>query len=318
MTSTLCECGCSKFRPKRYPALENIEKINNFLPLYSKTPKTAVIGEYWRKRILTPYSRRVLTKPTDKLVALTAVASRLQSEFGSTYLAGLWKDDLIFELLWYVERRPGHHQGHVPIRQESSYAPTWSWVSVHAPMCWRPFNDYSDISQLPLARVLEAYTCPSTLNPFGPVSDGQIKLSAIVRSITATYNDENGYWKFPATEMDDKYNEDNTSLVEFDTPIHVTDVDDDLNQLQHTTARRLHHGEGEESQKSEIRATAIPLIAITGTHPDGSESRSMYGLVLQESTTRAGYFQRLGRFKIMGFTEDVQINRMARQEIVMI
>ncbi|KAG6362292.1 hypothetical protein INS49_010522 [Diaporthe citri] len=201
MESALCECACSDFRPKRFPALENIQKVKSLTSLHKDDFKTAVLGDYWRARILTPYSGRLLTKPTDKLVALTAVASRLQSEFGLTYLAGLWKDDLIKELLWCVSPR-GRNAKHNPIYQESFYAPTWSWVSVDAPMSWHPFERV-DPTEEPLAQVIEAYTRPSTVNPFGAVSHGEIKLSASVRPVTAEYDDERDWcqWTIPVAQI---------------------------------------------------------------------------------------------------------------------
>lgn len=311
MESALCECGCSEFRPKRSPALENIQKVKSLAPPYTDESKAAMIGDYWRARILKPYSRRLLTKSTDKLVALTAVASRLQSEFGLTYLAGLWKDDLIKELLWRVDL---HNAKHTPIYQESFYAPTWSWVSVDAPMSWRPFGSHGSTEE-PLAQVLEAYTRPSTVNPFGPVCYGEIKLSASGRLVTAEYDNERDRWIIPVAQINESISEENhTCIVEFDTLLRVTIEHDGLTQEEHPTARRLRHGE-EENEQSEIPAIAVPLI-ITGD----SEGRNqlMYGLILQESVVHTGCFERLGCFKMTCFAIDVGVRTMARQEIVLV
>ena len=163
-------------------------------------------GEYWRDRILIFYSRRVLTRPRDILVALTAVASRLQSEFGLIYLAALWKEDLIKELLCYVERS-WSAKDHAPICQDSFYAPTWSWTSVNGPMSWYPF-DYNAVIQKPLAQGLGVFTNPSTLNPFGPVADGQIKLSSTVWQATAMYDGTNRWWTIFVTEIDESIGKD--------------------------------------------------------------------------------------------------------------
>lgn len=71
----------------------------------------------WREDILIPYLQRKLTNTSDNLVALSAVTSRFQSTYKGTYLAGIWKEDLIRELLWCLAR--GN-------RAVSHYAPSWS------------------------------------------------------------------------------------------------------------------------------------------------------------------------------------------------
>lgn len=314
MKSVLCECACLDFRPGRFPALENIQKVKSLVPLYTDELKAAVIGNYWRKQILTPYSTRLLTKSTDKLVALTAVASRLQSEFGLTYLAGLWKDDLIKELLWYVDSY-GPNRKRISTYQESFYAPTWSWVSVDAPMSWHAFGRGLDgPAGESLAQVLEAYTCPSTVNPFGPVSYGEIKLSAIVRPVTAEY--AVGQWTIDVAQISESLSQvETSSFVTFDTSLRVAIKHDEIIKDNYSAARRLRHGE-EESEQSSISAIAVPLI-ITGD----SEGREqfMHGLILQESVTRMGCFERLGVFYTTRSTIDVVgVRMMARQEIVLV
>lgn len=311
MKSALCECACSDFRPEGWPALENIQKVKSLVSLYTDEFKAAVVGKYWRDRILKPYSRRLLTKSTDKLIALTAVASRLQSEFGLTYLAGLWKDDLIKELLWMVSRR-GRNGKHVPTYQESFYAPTWSWVSVDAPMSWRLFEPHGSIEE-PLAQVLEAHTRPSTVNPFGPVSHGEIKLSASVRQVIAS-RVGGDLWTIPVAQISESLSKEGDFFVYFDTPLRVVIEHDKLSQEEYPTARRLRHGE-EEDKQSKISVIAVPLI-IT----EGSEERNqqMDGLILRESVTRTGCFERLGRFYMSCSETDIGLRTMARQEIVLV
>lgn len=316
MKSALCECACSEFRPEALHALKNIQKVGSFRPPSTRIDdsKSAIIGEYWRERILTPYSRRILTKPTDKLVALTAVVSRLQSEYDLTYLAGLWKDDLIRELLWYVIRS-GHAKDQTPTYQESFYAPSWSWASVHAPMSWRPFRGNGGMN-VKMAHVLEAFTCPSTINPFGPVSDGYIKLSALIWHITVVCDGADGQWTAMKTEAPGLSSEEIfSSELEFDTRLIIETFNDEITQMDHSIARRLGHGEEGKNPKSEITVTAIPLLVSWYLKRDFP---SIDGLILQESVTRAGCFERLGRFRVSGLVDTIEIGRIERQEIVII
>ena len=78
----------------------------------------------WQDVVAT-YTACELTKEHDKLVALSGIASEVQSHLkGDRYLAGLWKSNLLVELLWTINpfsfgRRPYNYR-----------APTWSWASI--------------------------------------------------------------------------------------------------------------------------------------------------------------------------------------------
>jgi hypothetical protein len=51
---------------------------------------------------VTLYSRAKLTKHSDKLVALSGLAHAVQRESGDQYVAGLWRKDLEYSLLWSI------------------------------------------------------------------------------------------------------------------------------------------------------------------------------------------------------------------------
>ena len=72
------------------------------------------------------YCKLSLTKPTDKLPALSGLADQIRNRRGANYIAGLWDDSLLDDLLWQVSidaypRAPKL----VPWR-----APPWSRASV--------------------------------------------------------------------------------------------------------------------------------------------------------------------------------------------
>jgi len=66
-----------------------------------------------------------LTYGTDKLVAITGIVKLVESRTGLYNIAGLWKEFIFPELLWYTgkpTKRPvGGYQ-----------APTWSWASLNS------------------------------------------------------------------------------------------------------------------------------------------------------------------------------------------
>jgi hypothetical protein len=57
-----------------------------------------------------------LTKEDDRLIALSGVAQQLQLHLDDEYLAGLWRKDLLNELVWYSSfftkgPRPANYRG---------------------------------------------------------------------------------------------------------------------------------------------------------------------------------------------------------------
>lgn len=111
------------------------------------------------------YSGCDLTKPGDKLVALSGVARSVQNKTGDQYFAGLWRKTLAQELCW----SPNH-----PWQRPEYRAPSWSWAAVDGPVI-TPSIGYSgvDISYVNVHSV-------SVIHPggniFGAVLHGTLSL----------------------------------------------------------------------------------------------------------------------------------------------
>jgi hypothetical protein len=75
-------------------------------------------------RIVSAYTTSELSFPQDKLVALSSIAKAMRRYVKDTYVAGLWRRYLEFELLWSVinpKVRP---------LSEKYRSPSWSWAAV--------------------------------------------------------------------------------------------------------------------------------------------------------------------------------------------
>lgn len=115
------------------------------------------------------YSSRTLTEPSDKLVALSGLASLLAGSIpggSDDYLAGIWRHDLAEGLLWHTEE---------PCARYTTYiAPSWSWASMAGKISYFhernqfPFESYLDFK--------ESVCEKSVLDPTGSVSGGHIRL----------------------------------------------------------------------------------------------------------------------------------------------
>ena len=86
-------------------------------------------------RIVGGYSWRNLTFEKDKFPAIAAFASQVQTmNSGKRYVAGLWEDTLLFDLLWYCSRHGPDFESPYPI--EPGIIPSWSWASAKRPVYW--------------------------------------------------------------------------------------------------------------------------------------------------------------------------------------
>ncbi|KAM7197520.1 Heterokaryon incompatibility protein (HET) domain containing protein [Rhypophila sp. PSN 637] len=123
-----------------------------------------------------------LTYPTDKLVAISAIAKEIKPHMRCKYLAGLWETDLVHQLSWTGPWQALRPKG--PPYVAPYVAPSWSWASAERPLprlleIYEWFDpDYSFKEQsLPLVEVLECHTqLASADDDTGQVTGGFLKL----------------------------------------------------------------------------------------------------------------------------------------------
>lgn len=122
-------------------------------------------------QLVERFSPGHLTYATDKLIALSAIASEMQGYIKSEYLAGMWRQHLAYQLLWEVRGvqwlvRHG--------RPKEYIAPSWSWASVVGSVenaCDVRFANDQEI----ILEVLDVQVkLVNAANPFGQVRSGFI------------------------------------------------------------------------------------------------------------------------------------------------
>ncbi|KIJ63949.1 hypothetical protein HYDPIDRAFT_175721 [Hydnomerulius pinastri MD-312] len=83
----------------------------------------AEIYDFWTD-IQISYTRCLLTRFDDRLVAISGVIKRIEMLTGWTNVWGLWRERMLEDILWFVDepmRRP---------ETDQYLAPTWSWIGV--------------------------------------------------------------------------------------------------------------------------------------------------------------------------------------------
>ncbi|KAE9367060.1 HET-domain-containing protein [Stipitochalara longipes BDJ] len=206
------------------------QTTNVFLPPSQLTLYGAADSKYRKfhniwQRLGGMYGRCDLTEPdTDKLMAISGLARVIQQELDDQYLAGLWKKNLLGDLLWRVHKTQRKIQGTVPDgmyekrwdfskRSEMYRAPSWSWASVDGLI---QLGSYLDISGKPesieerdsaflrttssMASILNVST--SLVNPedqFGQIDGGKLAIWGQMHKLGLTYDIIRPIMTFQAT-----------------------------------------------------------------------------------------------------------------------
>ncbi|TVY80952.1 hypothetical protein LSUE1_G004391, partial [Lachnellula suecica] len=90
----------------------------------------------WREMV-QGYSKRELSVVSDKLPALSGLASEFSSLLNDQYIAGLWKGDIIAGLCWNCEFKGRNYYG-----RQADYGPSWSWAEMIAPVTYENLHQY--------------------------------------------------------------------------------------------------------------------------------------------------------------------------------
>jgi hypothetical protein len=110
-------------------ALDEVHRgseVQSHMKRFGRLGTPFVLGD-WQTQV-EEYSRRSVTKLSDRLPACSALAKNVAEIVGwksSDYLAGLWKKSVQEDLLWF---RPDQSSGSISRKR---HGPTWSWASLH-------------------------------------------------------------------------------------------------------------------------------------------------------------------------------------------
>ncbi|KAI1857097.1 hypothetical protein JX265_011298 [Neoarthrinium moseri] len=158
----------------------------------------------WRKLVIPNYTTRGITVPEDRLPALSALARNVGSSSRDKYIAGIWRKDIHRGLAW----RAGKHWTGALLPCPSTYiGPSFSWVSINGPIHYISPDEtkkdgYAVYGSIGID-ILGYDIRLSSVNPYGAVEGGWLKLSALsqtfelrwdpVKEIYTLFTNESGY-----------------------------------------------------------------------------------------------------------------------------
>jgi hypothetical protein len=153
-------------------------------PVWQQPPLPAFDCYRVWKQLVETYSRARLSHPTDKLIAISALAKEARQILRDDYLAGLWRRHLGWELGWTADIWPPSAVG-THDRASGYRAPTWSWASIDGEI---RYTDYGE-DVLLLVDVLDAEVTPQGKDDTGALSGGWVQIRGFLYPILLVYND---------------------------------------------------------------------------------------------------------------------------------
>ncbi|KAH7125641.1 heterokaryon incompatibility protein-domain-containing protein [Dendryphion nanum] len=265
-TSYRCECFAPKKIYPTTPAL--IPKA-----IAKKQSNHRAIWDAWQN-IVTEYSKRNLTVAADRLPAISGIANKIALATGSSYIAGIWKKNLVSDLVW------SSSSGHAPGYALDAYrAPTFSWASLDVPVTYYDTDDEERASLKSSIVLLSSSISPTGLNPLGTVADASIKVRGPCLSATLSSIKKEDIWEYTLLLK-------GTSAIRISHDCLLTEADhtSDPNSSEKTVRRA-----SPESTLAEFKA---PVLCLTVARYDSWIS----GLVLGSSDRTRGAWERLGTF----------------------
>ncbi|KIW78617.1 hypothetical protein Z517_08455 [Fonsecaea pedrosoi CBS 271.37] len=262
-----CECNPLSRRKATTPGL--LPKLLLSVKQRSKIFRT------WH-RILAQYTLRKLTVASDKLPAISGIAKKVQTATDSVYVAGLWKDNLVEDLLW--ASAPHLESPHFARRLDDYRAPSFSWASVDTQIQPLGLEEDEAVELSAHISITKTSCTKFGLNPLGEVTDGFIDLCGPLAEGTLVAPES---YKF---EYHLAMPGSGTAVGVSPDSLLVQDLTED-----DSSGGMVRRGKQEESYKP-FKAR-VWCLSVAG-HSHGCVS----GLVLTKSSRVPGAYERIGHF----------------------
>ncbi|KAI1173373.1 heterokaryon incompatibility protein-domain-containing protein [Nemania sp. FL0916] len=272
-----CECSILQNMP---------ETRRKFI--YNSTHSVTTAEDNYREwhNTVELYTLRTIKYPSDKLPALAGIARVVQDRTGSTYIAGLWNDNLYEDLTWGVPIDTHSRMA----RSLAYYGPTFSWVSVNAYVNYRLEGNFVKTAY---CDILAAKVSVSGLNPLGHVKSAYLTISApLLKSALLLQIDD--LTQFPKRNYSVTCGVEELLLSEDMALESFERVNED--GVIERSARRSNVPNSLAESGTEVWLLYIGYRTYTITTWDGTEHRHMYRiyLVLGKSPSDMSKYERIG------------------------
>ncbi|KAF2443207.1 HET-domain-containing protein [Karstenula rhodostoma CBS 690.94] len=176
---TLCECS---EKDSQFDSPHLIRKSNWFSGM--SDPSQEAASQLWQK-IVMEYTCRRLTFQKDVFPALSGIARQFQTfasfggtrEYPGTYLAGMWRSDLMQQLMWF---NSNSNYLSKPVDARELPVPSWSWAASEGGGVAFYQQAFSSGDFIEETKILSCSCELLTPNLYGEVVAGHLQLQAQV------------------------------------------------------------------------------------------------------------------------------------------
>ncbi|KAF1971255.1 hypothetical protein BU23DRAFT_570036 [Bimuria novae-zelandiae CBS 107.79] len=232
-------------------------------------PKRDIMKGWYN--MLWLYGPKNLSRTTDKLPAVSGIASLYAEKIDEEYLAGLWRGQLIEGLMWQS----------LSFRRVHEYrAPSWSWTSGDGIPATGQIVDFTD-----MAEILETKVTLKSTNPFVEVSDGYIKIRAPMEQLYSMLEDWDpeapGHYKYSNNITVRTKNDDQKGVyARFDFAFTAEDAPQEVKKI----AKSL---EG-------VDIFALFILKSRSWNADAADNEGTYHALIVRKVDGTDAYQRLG------------------------
>ncbi len=155
--------------------------------------RVLVVEKHWPV-VVERYSQRSLTNPSDRLPAISGIATDFSEFTDGRYLAGLWEKKIIHGLMWHQNNQvksnswppvgPEREKQGLRSSLRPYIAPSWSWAAADGAIQYPKIKGKR-------SECLEVLGCDVTPavpeKPFGEVIGGSLQIRAPLRKVDHTW-----------------------------------------------------------------------------------------------------------------------------------
>jgi hypothetical protein len=242
--------------------------------------------KFWGE-VLREYSSGQLTQSGDKPLALSGVAKWMESQTHDTYLAGLWKNDIDWQLTWLIS--PSTRRGR-PLQYR---APSWSWSAVDGHVNLSSFVDRFLIELTLNVSVLNISITYKAVDVFGQVENGNLRMECkkMKRACQDTNRSifESYISPLCLDTLDDDVNESCFYLPVYMTPKYVYSTLSsglvDKISMQGLVLQKTGHKQGEYRRIGGFEGREVAIGAYEAVSEDDAETTD-YKIFVDENSKR--------------------------------
>ncbi|KAH8691092.1 heterokaryon incompatibility protein-domain-containing protein [Phaeosphaeriaceae sp. PMI808] len=242
--------------------------------------------------ILLRYSNLSITRPSDKLLALSGLASLAELVLGYRYLYGIWNFNLPYGLFW--------HPVNLPMVQATEWrAPSWSWAALEGAITLETFFPVED-SRIRLIDVSEDSQLRGALKIMGQIHPCYVSLD--LQPQPKPCRSDRKLRNIPVTPPEYAFAEDKSKLLTYRTSTDITPYGlygekPGVSFLRMTEGRLMSAQDAGERNVCRFdgeRGIETDFFFLRLSCADQMEFHHCRGLLLRRAVSATGAYERVG------------------------